>query len=137
VAATVEMTDAGMVKTADDGTDDGTFDDWITANPFDDKRITWVDGNEATTEVATMTGDDQTDGIVTDDGTVKVTIALDGTVWTRLDGTYDGTSDDWIKTADGDDPIGITTELGSDETNEAGTTTGDEKVAGTVTNDGT
>jgi hypothetical protein len=131
------MASSGMVKTADDGTDDGTFDDWITANPFVDKRITWVDGNEATTDVATTTGDDQADGTVTDDGTVKETMALDGTVWTRLDGMYDGTSDDSIKTADGDDPIGITTELGSDETNEAGTTTGDEKVDGTVTNDGT
>jgi hypothetical protein len=136
-AGTDEMTEAGMVKTCDEATDDGTFDDWITANPFDDKRMTWVDGNEATTEVATMTGDDQTDGIVIDDGTVKVTMALDGTDWITLDGTEAGTDEAWTIAADGDDPITTIDEDLNDETNEIGTTTGEVKVAGTVTNDGT
>jgi hypothetical protein len=69
--ATVETTEAGTVITADDGTDDGTLVASITANPFDDNKITWVDGNELTTETATITGDDQADGIVTDDGSDK------------------------------------------------------------------
>jgi hypothetical protein len=131
------MTDPGIVKTCDEATDDGTFDDWITANPFDDKRITWVDGNVATTEVATITGDDQADGMVTDDGTVKVTMALDGTDWITLDGTEAGTDEAWTIAADGDDPITTIDEDLNDETNEIGTTTGEVNVAGTVTNDGT
>jgi hypothetical protein len=74
--------------------------------------------------------------MVTDDGTETYETADDGTVWITDDGTYDGTSDHETITADGDDPISITAELGNDETHETGTTTGDEKLDGTTTDDG-
>jgi hypothetical protein len=130
-------TDLGRLKTALDGTEVGTFVLSTTANPAVDKMITWVDGNEVTTEVATKTGDDQTDGIVTDDGIDKYVIALDGTVWITLDGTLVGTLVHSTITADGDDPIGINWELGNLETNEIGTTTGELKLDGITTDDGT
>jgi hypothetical protein len=59
------------VITYDEATDDGTFVASITANPFDDNKITYDDGNEATTDVATTTGDDQADGTETEVGSVK------------------------------------------------------------------
>jgi hypothetical protein len=52
------------------------------------------------------------------------------------DGTDDGTSLDSTMKADGDDPIEMRADDGSDETHEAGTTTGDEKLDGTTTDDG-
>jgi hypothetical protein len=74
---------------------------------------------------------------VTDDGTVMYETADEATTWMTDDGTYDGTSDESTMYADGDDPIEIKAELGNDETHEAGTTTGDEKLDGTTIDDGT
>jgi hypothetical protein len=53
------------------------------------------------------------------------------------DGTDDGTLVEATITADGDDPIAITCDDGSDETHEIGTTTGDEKLDGITTEVGT
>jgi hypothetical protein len=60
-----------------------------------------------------------------------------GTVWIKLDETNDGTFDDSTTTADDDESIEMTAELGNDETKLAGTTTGDDHVVGTATVNGT
>jgi DICT domain-containing protein len=134
---TDETIEDGTLNTYDEATDDGTLVDSMIAKPAVVNKMTWVDGNEETTEVATKTGDDQTDGMVTDDGKVINVTALDGTDWITLDGTYDGTLVEATITADGDDPISTIWLDGSDETNEIGTTTGDENpVDGMATDDG-
>jgi hypothetical protein len=74
-----ETIEDGTLNTYDEATDDGTLVDSMIAKPAVVNKMTWVDGNEETTEVATKTGDDQTDGMVTDDGKVIKVTALDGT----------------------------------------------------------
>jgi hypothetical protein len=130
------MADLGTVKIMLEPTDDGTFVYSTTANPFDERMITSVDGSDETTDNGTTTGLENVVGKVTVDGTVTYVIAEVGTVWIKLDGTYDGTAEYEIITADGDDPIEIYWVDGSDETHEIGTTTGLENDVGTTTDDG-
>jgi hypothetical protein len=133
------IVEAGTDKTTDDGTDDGTLVDSTMASPLVDKMMTWSDGSDETADdgTTTMLLDAQADGIVTEAGTVIYETADDGTEKTIDDGTFDGTADHSTITADGDEPIGIKADDGSDETHETGTTTGDAKLDGTTTDDGT
>jgi hypothetical protein len=155
-AATVRTADDGTEATTDVGTDDGTFDQaTITTDGDEWTKTTWVDGKLETKETATTTGDDHVDGIVTVAGTDEAATATDETTYDENDeaatvttaelgieamrpaGTDDGTFDQAMMTADGDEWIVMITLDGSDETAEAGTTTGDDHVDGTATVAGT
>jgi hypothetical protein len=131
------IADLGTVKIMLDPTDDGTLVYSTTANPLVERMMTYSDGSDETTESGTTTTLDHSDGTVTDDGIVTYEIAESGTVWIKLDGTYDGTAEYEIITADGDDPIETYKGDGSDDTHEIGTTTGLENDVGTTTDDGT
>jgi hypothetical protein len=135
-AGTDETIDDGTVKIALDGTDDGTLVYSTTTNPLVDNEITWLTVNDETTEAGTTTNDDHDDGALTVDGNVTYETAVLGTDWMTELGTYDGTLVEATITADGEAPIEMTYELGSDETHEAGTTTGDEKLDGITIDDG-
>jgi hypothetical protein len=106
----------------DVGTEFGTFvQATMTTDGDDATKTTWVDGNDETSETGTTTGDDHVDGIVTvagtdetatatdettydeKDETATVTIAVDGTEATIDVGTDDGTFDQAMMTADGDE----------------------------------
>jgi hypothetical protein len=98
------------------------------------------DGKESATETGTTAGVDHDDGTATETGTktnddvATVEIAEAGTDVIRLFGTLDGTSDHWMIATDGDEAGMITAEAGIDDgINEAGTTTTDDQVDGTVT----
>jgi hypothetical protein len=95
---------------SDDGIDVGTLVFEIIAIYGDEaETTTWLNGNELTHEIGTMTGDDQVDGTVTVDGTYKneltgiETKAVVGTDWIKLDGSDDGTFSHERTTADGDE----------------------------------
>jgi len=123
-----------------DGTLSGTSDhETTTADGSDAMVKTTDDGSEATQVTGTTTGVKTVDGTVIVAGTV--TNELAGTVTTAdgemltitLDGTLFGTSFQETMTADGSEAIVITTDDGSEATNEIGTTTGVQTVDGTVT----
>jgi len=101
-------------------------------------------GTDETQEAGTATGEVQVFGTVTVAGTYAnedtaiVTTAEDGTEATTLDGADDGTSWDWIITAE----VDVATVIYLEEprvlgTQIAGTTTGEVHVDGTTTVAGT
>jgi hypothetical protein len=129
----------------DDGTESGTTDHETIATDGDEAgMMTSEAGKLETNETGTTTGETQVDGTVTIVGTLdgatlkaETTIAVVGTEAITDDGTESGTLVHETITADGDEAMVTTTELGKFETHETGTTTGDVQVAGTETTVGT
>jgi hypothetical protein len=147
-----ENDEAGTETTADDGTS------WITdvgtLFGIADHETTTADGDEAivmiaelgkfeTHEIGTTCGLDQlvgtttVTGTKTNDETATVTIAELGTEAITEFGTLFGTADHETIATDGDEARMITCDVESDETNDAGTATGDDHEAGMVTVFGT
>lgn len=122
----------------------GTFEYETIAADGDEVTVTTsLVGRFETDEIGTTTGLIQLLGIVTVVGTKTkeetasvLTFEL-GIVWMTELETDLGTFDNETTTADGDEAIGATSLAESDETDEAGTTTGLVNELGTVTDDGT
>jgi hypothetical protein len=101
--------------------------------------IKWLDGMFETNEAGTITTVFHDVGTATVAGTktnceaATLEIAEAGTDKTKLEATDDGTCDHSTTANDGDEAIMMTYEVLNDETADAGKTTGDLHVVGTVT----